>query len=533
MKALKLSWLFVFAGLAVACSRDQAPESSGASRVQVAKGAPVLEMYVMSQCPYGVQVVDAIAPVADKLGPDLDLRIEYIGDVEGDRLTSMHGEPEVIGDIAQLCARELAPARYLELAVCQNKDPRTVATSWKECAAAAGIPVDKLQACVEGEQGKKLAKASFEAAAKRGATGSPTMFLNGAPYEGGRRSTDFLRAICGAYEGEGPKACSEIPPPVAVAGVFLSDKRCAECDITPLEPQLQSMLPGLSVRHLDYKSDEGHGLYTELRKHDPELRLPAILLDHGIDKDEAGKAELARYLRPVGDGYYSLALGASFDPTAEICDNGGVDDDGNGTADCKDKACVEAMTCRPDKPKHLALFVMSQCPYGAKAMIAAHEAAAAFGKDVTLDIHFIGEERGGELTSMHGQSEVDEDIREACAVKHYPREHKFLDYLACRSKDYRNPDWQACTGGNGIDAAVIQKCFDGEGKDLLRRDFALAKSLDIGASPTFLANNKHTFNAIDAEGIRANYCKHNPGLPGCDKTLSSETMGAPAEACGN
>src|SRR4051812_8471458 len=65
-----------------------------------------LEFFIMSKCPYGVQVEKAIAPVLDKLGGNVDFHISYIGQKQNDQLTSMHGPTEVAGDIAQLCARD-------------------------------------------------------------------------------------------------------------------------------------------------------------------------------------------------------------------------------------------------------------------------------------------------------------------------------------------------------------------------------------------------------------------------------------------
>src|SRR5512144_2628730 len=57
-----------------------------------AKGGPAtLEMYVMSQCPYGVQVVNAVAPVKEQLGDGLNLKIGYIGGGTAGNFNSLHG----------------------------------------------------------------------------------------------------------------------------------------------------------------------------------------------------------------------------------------------------------------------------------------------------------------------------------------------------------------------------------------------------------------------------------------------------------
>src|SRR6185436_10150069 len=141
--------------------------------------------------------------------------------------------------------------------------------------------------------------------------------------------------------------------------------------------------------------------------------------------------------------YQELQLGGKFDPTAEICDNK-TDDDADGKVDCADDGCSQQLVCRSEKKQTLEMFVMSQCPYGAKAMIAAGEVAAHFGKDVKFEVHFIGDGDASSLSSMHGPAEVAEDIREICAINKFPKDHQGLKYLACRSKDYKNEAWQPC-----------------------------------------------------------------------------------------
>jgi hypothetical protein len=41
-----------------------------------------------------------------------------------------------------------------------------------------------------------------------GVTGSPTVFINGASYDGGRAPEDFKTAICGAFS-TAPSECSQ------------------------------------------------------------------------------------------------------------------------------------------------------------------------------------------------------------------------------------------------------------------------------------------------------------------------------------
>jgi protein-disulfide isomerase-like protein with CxxC motif len=503
---------------------DKAAPADAKAKTEAKAGdsgaAPTLEMYVMSQCPYGVQVVNAIAPVKEQLGDGLNLKIGYIGNGGPGSFQSLHGPAEVKGNIAQLCALKQSESKALKMMVCQNKNARAVDTNWKECGAEAGLDAAALETCFNGDEGGQLLAASFAEAQQKGAQGSPTMILNGKPYEGGRKSRDFLKAACGATTGNQPEACKNIPVPPVVHAIFFSDKRCAECNIAPLEPRIKNEIGGLQVQYVDYMSDEGKKLYNELKTSDASFKaLPAILVDgEEVAKDTEGYTALQSYMQPIGK-WRTLRLDAKFDPTAEICDNGGVDDDADGKADCADDQCKEAKVCRTAKAKTLDMFVMSQCPYGAQAMIAAHDVVDHFGKDITLNVHFIGQVQGDALSSMHGQAEVDEDLRELCAATKYSKNHQFTKYLACRSKDYRNADWQTCAKSSGMDEKVIAKCVETEGKDLLKKSFEFASNLQIGASPTFLSNNRREFNAVDAATLQKQYCSDNPELAGCSKPI--------------
>jgi predicted DsbA family dithiol-disulfide isomerase len=82
-----------------------------------------------------------------------------------------------------------------------------------------------------------------------------------------------------------------------------------------------------------------------------------------------------------------------------------------------------------------------------------------------------------------------------------------------------------------MDINKITTCFTGsEGKQLLSDDIKIASSLKISASPTFLANNRVTFNALSASDIQSNICKENVGMAGCGATLNSTTV-VPAGSC--
>jgi predicted DsbA family dithiol-disulfide isomerase len=494
------------------------PGAAGPERVRV-------DLYVMSMCPYGVQAENAFAPVVEKLGPALDLRIEFIASEENGKLVSLHDEPEVKGDIAQLCAAKIAPDRAFKLILCQNKTPREIPDNWEACAKEVGIDVEAMRRCYTTSEGQDLLRVSAKRAAAAKAEGSPTIHIAGRSYEGRRRDSDLLRAICAEFQSSKPPACAEIKPPAAITVTILSDSRCKPCaQIQRIVPQLKGIFPGLKHTMLDYGTPEGKKVYVDAKV----KFLPAVLFDASLDGDPEGAKEVQRFLQPAGGSYRQLAIGAKFDPTGEICDNG-KDDNGDGKVDCADPQCRQTLGCRAETKKRLDVFVMSQCPYGVRALDAMKEVLKNFeGQGVAFGVHYIATATPNGFKSLHGQPEVDENIRGVCAMRHYGAKLKFMDYLWCRSPNITSVDWKACAK-NGIDPKVIEACSTGpEGKKLLAENIKLAEALGVEASPSWMANNKFPFSGIDAETVKKNLCQHNAGLKGCEKTLS----GPPAEGPG-
>ncbi|MBI4953843.1 MAG: thioredoxin domain-containing protein [Myxococcales bacterium] len=502
---------------AIGAAKGGVAEADGAGYGSAKPGAVRVDLYVMSQCPYGVQAENGFKDAVEKLGDDLDFRVEFIGDKtpSGD-LSSMHGPKEVKGDMVQVCAQKHAPTKWFQMILCQNKNMREVDTNWEACATEGGLPVDKLRACLDGEEGKSLLAESFGRSKARGASGSPTIYIGGQKYSGGRRGNDFFRAICNAYTGDKPAACASIPESPKVNVTILTDKRCAECDTRRMEGQLKSAVANPVMKTLDYSDAEGKKLFADAK---PGM-LPVAIFDATLDADKEASTALARSIKASGS-FKILSMGGAWNPQC-------ADDKG-----CELDECKATLQCKAEEPGKLDVFVMSQCPFGVKGLDALQEVTKNFGGKVQLAIHFIGDGDAKTLKSMHGQAEVDEDIREVCAIEHYGKDLKYMDYIWCRNKSIKDPNWQACTGEKtGIDTDVIKKCFEGdEGKELLAKSFAYSKMMGIGASPTWLANGKYKFSGVDPESIKTQFCAHNK-WDGCENKLTGPQNAGAAQPAG-
>ena len=122
-------------------------DTAGAASKQVSANAVRVDLHVMAQCPYGVQAEAAFKDVVSKLGPDLDLNVEYIGQNQGGEPSSMHGPNEVKGDLFQVCAKKYAPDKAFDFILCQNENSKEVASNGAACATKLGAPASKIAAC--------------------------------------------------------------------------------------------------------------------------------------------------------------------------------------------------------------------------------------------------------------------------------------------------------------------------------------------------------------------------------------------------
>ena len=486
-----------------------------------------LDFYLMSQCPYGTQVADAIAPVLKMLGSSIDFNMNFIaGDNNDGTFTSLHGQPEVEGDIVQLCAAKHNPEKYMDMIVCQNKNAGAIPGNWEQCATDNGLDTEKIRACFEGDEGKELMSASIKASEEVDASGSPTIYLNDKPYAGGRTENDFLRAICNVYETDKPEACNDIPDPLKINAIVITDERCGPvCDTTQLVSQLEALFPGLSAKTLDYSEKEA----KDLMKETETQYLPAVLLDETV-KDAEGYPNIENYLLESGE-YLSLRIGATWDPEAEICDNE-IDDNGDGKIDCDDTTCQKEWKCMPklDKPE-VELFVMSHCPYGTQIEKGIIPVLELLGDKIEYSVKFC-------TYAMHGEIELNEQTLQYCIQKDH--KENYLAYLKCFLKEGKTDE---CVQEAAIDKTALDLCikstdeqyktienFNDKSTWLNDRfpvfdiDKESNEKYDIRGSPGFVVNGVVAQAGRDAASLLDAVCTGFKEKPEeCTQDLSAET----------
>ena len=180
---------------------------------------PMLEAFVVSSCPYGLQMQRAIADAVKNL-PALasDVVIRYIGSISNGVISSMHGPEEAAENLRQICIREEQPTKYYDYISCYMKKTTATAASGMplgdspSCQASAGVDTAKLKACVsDASRGLAYAQKDFDLGTKYNVSGSPTLIMNGSPIDetsfGGRSSDGIKSMVCAGSKTQ-PSFCS-------------------------------------------------------------------------------------------------------------------------------------------------------------------------------------------------------------------------------------------------------------------------------------------------------------------------------------
>jgi hypothetical protein len=169
---------------------------------------PMLEAYVVSRCPFGIQMQRAMAEaVKEAPGIAQYIKARYMGEISDGKIASMHGDEEAQENLRQICIREEQPTKYWGYIGCQMKAGDTTG-----CEIPTGVDSAKLSACIStASRGLAYAQEDFDLNAKYGVTGSPTLILNEtgiSEFNFGGRSAEAIRAmVCASFNSE-PSFCA-------------------------------------------------------------------------------------------------------------------------------------------------------------------------------------------------------------------------------------------------------------------------------------------------------------------------------------
>ena len=140
---------------------------------------------------------------------------------------------------------------------------------------------------------------------------------------------------------------------------------------------------------------------------------------------------------------------------------------------------------------------MSYCPY---AVDAEKELLPFFSKytdAIDFKLRFIvnkrarsadGTDEEPEFTSLHGETELIENLRQMVVAELYP--NQFFDYLLCRA-DHLKEAWTLCAQKVGLDVTKIASMVDSpQARRRFLQEVERTKALEIRGSPTLVIDGR-------------------------------------------
>lgn len=170
---------------------------------------PDVEVFVMSYCPYGLQMEKAVLPVQNLLGEYANFDIKFVHYV-------MHGEKESVENARQYCIRENEPEKlwsYLDCFITEGEGNEQL------CMALSEVDILETESCIIAARtdfkiDEDLASGATypafridkDVSESYGVQGSPTVVINGQIVSMGRTPESVKQAVCDAFI-DAPDVC--------------------------------------------------------------------------------------------------------------------------------------------------------------------------------------------------------------------------------------------------------------------------------------------------------------------------------------
>lgn len=180
---------------------DKAPAAPEKTEAETKAAVPTVDLFVMSYCPYGLQMERGVLPAIEALGNKIKFNLKFVD-------YTLHGPKEVTENVNQYCIEKVAPTKLNNYLKCFWKDSKGASDA---CMKTVGINAALVTKCVAdtNKQFNPTEKAmglNKDETVKFGVQGSPTLVINGTTVASGRDSASVLKAICSGFTTQ-PKEC--------------------------------------------------------------------------------------------------------------------------------------------------------------------------------------------------------------------------------------------------------------------------------------------------------------------------------------
>jgi len=189
---------------------DQKPAAQDNANTQAAAkteaeqktDVPTVDLFVMSYCPYGLQMEKGLLPAVEALGNKIKFNLKFVD-------YTLHGQKEVDENLDQYCIEKNQPTKLDAYLKCFWKNSAGTSDA---CIKTVGINVAQVKSCVadatkQFNPTEKAFDINKDENVSFGVQGSPTLVVNGTVISSGRDSASVLKAICSGFSTQ-PKECS-------------------------------------------------------------------------------------------------------------------------------------------------------------------------------------------------------------------------------------------------------------------------------------------------------------------------------------
>ncbi|GEM_PF-6550997 len=454
-------------------------------------GKANIELFVMSQCPFGTAAENQIWTLLSQypeLADSVTVSVRYIldfipGETESeDRFNSLHGKGEIEEDIRQCVIQKYFPEKFWKYLLSRNSHFGD--TLWQKDALVAGIDTAKLREYVE-KYGKECGKKEALYSKKLEVYASPTIYINGVRQ----------RYYCGNFPSLhnivrnivfGENSCVDKCDCPAKPGYFAKCEE-GECKYTKAPPVniiviapdttmytentfriinfFRAEVENARVRFVRYDSPEGDSLMKALKTY----KLPVYLISKEI-REQSEVLDIDRDLTMHiigGDTFYTL--NSDYYPPI-------------------------AFTSFPEMEGKVDIFIMPECPFSRDLLRTFFDEDFAGIPPDSVTIHYVVrfDPTTRRLSSLHGTREMLEAKRQIVMERFFPE--KFWRYLECYVND-GEPD--ECLKEAGIPKDKLDSLVAENGDSLFIEEAKFVDSLRIWSSPVLMLNNRYILRSSD------------------------------------
>jgi len=174
-------------------------------KAEVVESRPVYDLYIMSQCPYGIQALSSFVEFV-KIFKKIDWNIHFIGSIDNDTvLSSFHGKEEAEDEQIWLAVKQNYPERWLEFLELRSKSfvpTRSILQKMK-------IDMEKIEKWITLKGRQELAS-HYQRSSRLNIKASPTLLLNNTPLEIQITRDRLAKYLCDKIDGSSAE-CRKLP----------------------------------------------------------------------------------------------------------------------------------------------------------------------------------------------------------------------------------------------------------------------------------------------------------------------------------